>query len=67
MPCKMYPIHNSYSYSVGARPDIHSLYRVINRYPRDVSIAKWLIEKGEFKYSTDGNELFVLTCFMFKC
>ena len=65
----MYPIHDYHLYfsSAGAQADVHTLYNTINSHFRDVSLAKLLIEKGEFKYSTDSNELFVLTRFVFKC
>ena len=64
----MYPIHDYHLYfsSAGAQADALSLYFLIARSP-DVSLAKLLIEKGESKYSTDSNELFVLTGFMLKC
>ena len=62
----IYDFHLYFSYA-GARADVRSLYITITTYSPDVSLAKWLIEKGESKYSTDSNELFVLTCFMFKC
>ena len=57
----MYPIHDYHLYfsSAGAQADVRSLYYTIIR-PRDVSLAKLLIEKGESKYSTGSNELFVL-------
>ena len=57
----MYPIHDYHLYfsSAGAQADVHSLYDTV-RYSRDVSLAKLLIEKGESKYSTDSNKLFVL-------
>ena len=62
----MYPIHDYYLYfsSAGAQADVHSLYYTITEFSPDVSFAKLLIEKGESKYSTDSNELFVLTGFM---
>ena len=64
----MYPIHDNHLYfsSAGAQADVLSLDYTV-RYYRDVSLAKLLIEKGESKYSTDSNELFVLTGFMLKC
>ena len=64
----MYPIHDYHLYlsSAGAQADVLSLYYTVRYYP-DVSLAKLLIEKGEFKYSTDSNKLFVLTGFVFKC
>ena len=57
----MYPIHAYHLYLsyAGACADVHSLYLAIIRHP-DVSLAKLLIEKGESKYATDSNELFVL-------
>ena len=64
LPCKMYPIHDYHLYlsSAGAQADVRSLYYISHH--RDVSLAKLLLEKGESKYSTDSNELFVLTGFM---
>ena len=61
----MYPIHAYHIYFsyAGARADVHSLYLAIIRHP-DVSLAKLLIEKGESKYATDSNELFVLSGFV---
>ena len=62
----MYPIHDYHLYfsSAGAQADVRSLYYTVRRRSPDVSLAKLLIEKGESKYSTDSNELFVLTGFM---
>ena len=62
MSCKMYPIHDYHLYfsSAGAQADFHSLYYTIGRRPVDVSLVNLLIEKGESKYSTGSNELFVL-------
>ena len=56
----MYPIHDYHLYfsSAGAQADVLSLYDTILH--SDVSLAKLLIEKGESKYSTGSNELFVL-------
>ena len=56
----MYPIHDYHLYfsSAGAQADVRSLDYTV-RYG-DVSLAKLLIEKGESKYSTGSNELFVL-------
>ena len=64
----MYPIHDYHLYfsSVGAQADVRSLYFAIS-HPPDVSLASWLIEKGESKYSTDSNRLFALTGLMLKC
>ena len=63
----MYPIHDYHLYfsSAGAQADVRSLSIAISL--RNLSLAKLLIEKGESKYSTDSNELFVLTGFMLKC
>ena len=63
----MYPIHDYHLYfsSAGAQADVHSLHYTINQHSPDVSLAKWLIEKGESKYSI-ANELFVLSGFMLK-
>ena len=64
----MYPIHDYHLYfsSAGAQADAESLYYTVKYHP-DVSLAKLLIEKGGSEYSTDSNELFVLTGFMLKC
>ena len=61
----MYLIHDYhlYFFSAGARADVHSLNVAIS-HTRDVLLAKLLIEKGESKYSTDSNELLVLSGFM---
>ena len=58
----MYPIHDYHLYfsSAGAQADVDSLYYTIGRRPVDVSFVNLLIEKGESKYSTGSNELFVL-------
>ena len=58
----MYPIHDYHLYfsSAGAQADVRSLYHTIRRWPVDVSLVNLLIEKGESKYSTGSNELFVL-------
>ena len=63
----MYPIHDYHLYfsPAGAQADVSSLGYTI--FYQDVALAKLLIEKGESKYSTDSNELFVLTGFMLKC
>ena len=65
----MYPIHDYHLYfsSAGAQADVESLYYTITGFSPDVSLAKLLIEKGESKYFTDSNELFVLTGFMLTC
>ena len=62
----MYLIHDYHLYfsSAGAQADVHSLYYAILTHRQDVSLARRLIEKGESKYSTDSNELFVLSGFM---
>ena len=66
--CNMYPIDGYHLYFslADARADAHSLYYTVS-YSPGVSLAKLLIEKGESKYSTDSNEIFVLTEFMLKC
>ena len=58
----MYPIHDYHLYfsSAGAQADVRSLYYTIRRRPVDVSLVNLLIEKGESKYSTGSNVLFVL-------
>ena len=58
----MYPIHDYHLYfsSTGTQVDVLSLYYTIVRRPVDVSLVNLLIEKGESKYSTGSNELFVL-------
>ena len=58
----MYPIHDYHLYfsSAGAQADVLSLHYTIDRRPVDVSLVNLLIEKGESKYSTGSNELFVL-------
>ena len=58
----MYPIHDYHLYfsSAGAQADVRSLYYTIGSRPVDVSLVNLLIEKGESKYSTGSNELFVL-------
>ena len=62
----MYLIHDYHLYfsSAGAQADVHSLYYVIRYHHHDVSLPKLFIEKGESKYSTDSNEMFVLSGFM---